>query len=126
MNVEEISPDTHGTLPIYFETALPLTALTIWIVIAFQSKYLFGRRPSSFWTRLLWPVLLFRMVPWIDEWVNKRTDKNDGGGDEKRRGFFSHNGIRTGIFRRGSRQNGTVRVENGYNLEPMHLEEGQS
>ncbi|THU97656.1 hypothetical protein K435DRAFT_662456 [Dendrothele bispora CBS 962.96] len=60
MNVKEIEPETKGTLSIYFETAIPLTALTVWIVIAFQSKHLFPNHAAPFWMRLLWPVLLFK------------------------------------------------------------------
>jgi hypothetical protein len=52
---------TRGSLPHYFETALPLTLLMIWIVVAFQRFYL--RDPqASMGRRLLWPVtLLVRM-----------------------------------------------------------------
>ncbi|KAJ7243019.1 hypothetical protein C8J57DRAFT_1726174 [Mycena rebaudengoi] len=38
MNVQEITPQTHGTLPHYVAFALPLTALTIWIIMAFQPR----------------------------------------------------------------------------------------
>ncbi|KAF5343049.1 hypothetical protein D9758_011150 [Tetrapyrgos nigripes] len=67
MNVKEIADGGQGTLPIYFETALPLTAVTIWIVMAFQSKHLFrdARNENgkyNFWMRLAWPVILFRSV----------------------------------------------------------------
>ncbi|KAF9048217.1 hypothetical protein BDZ89DRAFT_1057791, partial [Hymenopellis radicata] len=67
MNVGEISPGTHGTLPYYFETAAPLTVATIWIIMAFQSKYLFGNRRTTFWTRLGWPWLLFKRMFWNKE-----------------------------------------------------------
>lgn len=57
MNIVEIVPETNGTLAHYVETALPFTLLSIWIIIAFQSRYIF---PShvTFWKRLGWPVLL--------------------------------------------------------------------
>ncbi|KAK0484497.1 hypothetical protein IW261DRAFT_1456929 [Armillaria novae-zelandiae] len=61
MNVGEISPGTKGTLPHYFEAALPLTFLTVWVVMAFQSKYLFDSG-STFWMRLVWPWMLFKQV----------------------------------------------------------------
>lgn len=57
MNVEEIVPGTNGTLSHYAETAIPFTLTTIWIIIAFQSKYIFGD-DVSIWKRLAWPVLL--------------------------------------------------------------------
>ncbi|CAA7269923.1 unnamed protein product [Cyclocybe aegerita] len=57
MNVKEIVPDTNGTLPHYVETALPFTLATVWIIIAFQSRYIFPEY-VTFWKRLGWPVLL--------------------------------------------------------------------
>ncbi|KAK0194621.1 hypothetical protein F5146DRAFT_925341 [Armillaria mellea] len=61
MNVRELSKDTKGTLPHYFETAAPLTLVTVWVVMAFQSKYLFDSG-STFWMRLVWPWMLFKQV----------------------------------------------------------------
>jgi len=60
MNVQELSTQTNGTLETYFAAAFPLTAVTIWIVIAFQSRHLklFKDRGNSFWIRLAWPVFL--------------------------------------------------------------------
>ncbi|KAF9260451.1 hypothetical protein L218DRAFT_962611 [Marasmius fiardii PR-910] len=62
MNVHEIVPDTNQSLPHYFAVALPLTAATIWLVMTFQSKYLFGNKNASFLQRLAWPWLLFKML----------------------------------------------------------------
>ncbi|KAI3608815.1 hypothetical protein WG66_003813 [Moniliophthora roreri] len=62
MNVREIADGTTETLPHYFAIALPLTALTIWIVMTFQSRYMFGTRQTTFIERLAWPVLLFKSV----------------------------------------------------------------
>ncbi|PBK90727.1 hypothetical protein ARMGADRAFT_1111301 [Armillaria gallica] len=61
MNVRELSNDTKGTLPHYFEVAAPLTFLTVWVVMAFQSKYLFDSG-TTFWMRLVWPWMLFKQV----------------------------------------------------------------
>ncbi|KAF5350704.1 hypothetical protein D9756_008754 [Leucocoprinus leucothites] len=58
MNTKEIAPGTTGTLPYYVALAVPLTLLTIWIIIAFQSRYLLRGQP--FLQRLGWPVLLLR------------------------------------------------------------------
>ena len=57
MNVEELTPNTKGTLIKYFAIALPLTALTAWIVTSFQYK---GVLPegSAAHKRLAWPVYL--------------------------------------------------------------------
>jgi hypothetical protein len=65
MNTKEINPGTNGTLSIYVAFAIPLTVLTIWIIIAFQSRYLLGNVP--FWARLGWPWLVFEK--W---WSGKR------------------------------------------------------
>ncbi|KAF9460636.1 hypothetical protein BDZ94DRAFT_1169292 [Collybia nuda] len=58
MNIKTFAPDTEGTLLRYIETTIALTFLTIWIVIAFQSKYIFAHG-RSVWARLAWPFLLF-------------------------------------------------------------------
>ncbi|KAF8623761.1 hypothetical protein AX15_006203 [Amanita polypyramis BW_CC] len=55
MNVKEIAPTTNATLAQYFETVCALTAATVWIIVAFQSRYLFDRR-MPFWQRLGWPI----------------------------------------------------------------------
>jgi hypothetical protein len=55
MNVAEINPGTKGTLPHYVITVIPLTLFTIWLVIAFQSKY---HTAGQTWTRFLWPVMM--------------------------------------------------------------------
>ncbi|KAK7441984.1 hypothetical protein VKT23_016262 [Stygiomarasmius scandens] len=82
MNVKEIAgAETNGTLPIYFETALPLTVITIWIIIAFQSEHLFSEH--SFCMRLLWPVLFLRRFSffsrfsWIGRWTATRKKRKD-------------------------------------------------
>ncbi|KAF9531382.1 hypothetical protein CPB83DRAFT_848934 [Crepidotus variabilis] len=38
MNVTVLAPHVHGTIAHYIEAALPLTALTVWIVIAYQFR----------------------------------------------------------------------------------------
>jgi len=57
MNIHEIVPGTHGSLSHYFETAFPLTFVTVWVVMAFQSKHILGR-DTSIWMRIFWPVAL--------------------------------------------------------------------
>jgi hypothetical protein len=59
MNVGEITPSTNGTLWQYFSVAVPLTLLTAWVIIAFQSKYIIPKlEKKSFWKRLAWPFFL--------------------------------------------------------------------
>ena len=57
MNVQEINPNTFGTLSKYFATALPLTLVTAWVVTAFQSENIFPNGASLF-KRLAWPFFL--------------------------------------------------------------------
>ena len=71
MNVGEINPGTKGTLPHYFAVTLPLTILTTWIVIAFQSKYIFKDK-TTFFKRLGWPVYL--LIDMIQEKSQKSDD----------------------------------------------------
>jgi len=64
MNVEELVPETKGTVPHYIEAALPFLLLTVWIIIAFQSRYIFPTH-VTFWKRLGWPfLLLVRLFGW--------------------------------------------------------------
>jgi len=62
MNIDEIVPGTKGSLPHYFETAIPLTIATIWVVVAFQSKHFFRDQNATFWRRLGWPAILLREI----------------------------------------------------------------
>ena len=57
MNVREIVPETRPSLAHYFITTCSLTAATIWIIVAFQSRYLFNQK-MPFWLRLGWPIYL--------------------------------------------------------------------
>jgi hypothetical protein len=57
MNVHEIVPSTTGSLSNYVATAICFTLATIWIIVAFQSKYIFGE-DTSFWLGLGWPFML--------------------------------------------------------------------
>ena len=55
MNIKDLSPETFGTLAHYFEVAIPLTMVTIWVVVTFQSKSIYPEGTSLF-TRFGWPV----------------------------------------------------------------------
>lgn len=63
MNIHEINPGTLGSLLHYMAVAIPLTIATIWIIIAFQSKYLFDE-DVSMWRRFAWPFFLARRMLW--------------------------------------------------------------
>ncbi|KAJ7489584.1 hypothetical protein FB451DRAFT_693768 [Mycena latifolia] len=63
MNVKELTSNTNGTIPHYLALALPLTAVTIWIIMAFQyrnkdpNKLIHDDdRETSMWSKLKWPL----------------------------------------------------------------------
>ncbi|KAF8995128.1 hypothetical protein BDQ17DRAFT_1330773 [Cyathus striatus] len=67
MNVKEIVPGTNGALPIYICIAIPLTIVTVWIIIAFHSKDVLQ---GPVWRRLGWPYLF------IKSYMSKRNNIN--------------------------------------------------
>ena len=58
MNVNDLVPNTNGTMGHYVETAISFTLLSVWVIIAFQSRYNF-KEGMTFWLRLGWPVFFF-------------------------------------------------------------------
>ena len=64
MNVVEINPQ-GGTaltsLSQYIALTLPITILTAWIIIAFQSKNIFPKG-TSIYKRLGWPILIIDVI----------------------------------------------------------------
>lgn len=62
MNITEINPGTNGTWLLYLVSMLPMTAATVWIIVAFQSQYMFKEPNVSFWKRLCWPYYLARYL----------------------------------------------------------------
>ncbi|KJA25334.1 hypothetical protein HYPSUDRAFT_37835 [Hypholoma sublateritium FD-334 SS-4] len=70
MNISEINPGTLGNLSIYVAIALPLTLITAWIIIAFQSRYIFPEG-TPFITRLSWPVKLLSNI------MKKKNEEDD-------------------------------------------------
>ncbi|XP_006455268.1 hypothetical protein AGABI2DRAFT_180409 [Agaricus bisporus var. bisporus H97] len=71
MNTKEVNPEATGTLPYYVAFAVPLTLITIWIIIAFQSRYLLLEKP--FVVRLGWPYYLMKKW-WSRKPETKTTD----------------------------------------------------
>ncbi|KAG6829590.1 hypothetical protein H0H87_010739 [Tephrocybe sp. NHM501043] len=57
MNIKDFVPGTEGTAAHYLEVAIPLTGLTIWVVVAFQSKFIYPEGTGLF-KRFAWPVQL--------------------------------------------------------------------
>ena len=65
MNVVELNPQT-GLFPLvrFFEAAVPLTLVTIWIIVAFQNRFVL-QNEYTVWGRLLWPLAAFdNLVRW--------------------------------------------------------------
>ena len=64
MNVVEINPHWQGGTANpskYVTLNLSLTVVTFWIIIAFQSKYIFPRA-TSFYKRLVWPIFIIEVI----------------------------------------------------------------
>ena len=62
MNVSEINPGSLETISHYVAIAVPLTLVTAWIIIAFQSTYIFPEN-TGFFLRLGWPIyLVYKMM----------------------------------------------------------------
>jgi len=62
MNVKEIAGDnTRGTLGHYAAVAVTFTVATVWIIIAFQSRHLFGDN-IGFWEGFGWPYIILRKL----------------------------------------------------------------
>ncbi|KAJ7768761.1 hypothetical protein B0H14DRAFT_2968337 [Mycena olivaceomarginata] len=66
MNVNILADDTHGTLAHYFAFAVPLTAITVWVIMAFQyrkkdpSHLIHDENYVSVWDKFSWPWTTLR------------------------------------------------------------------
>jgi hypothetical protein len=75
MNVVELNPGGYTSLARFFEATLPLTFFTIWIIVAFQSRFILRDNSGGVWKKLLWPVMLFNaIIPWS---TTKKDDLDD-------------------------------------------------
>ncbi|KAJ3510345.1 hypothetical protein NLJ89_g4728 [Agrocybe chaxingu] len=74
MNIVDLQDGSYGTLSHYFEVALPLTAVTIWIIMALHTSR--GEEGNTFLQRLRWPIRsaqqAFRLA------IRKRKKANTG------------------------------------------------
>ena len=61
MNVIELNSGTYGTLRHYVAASLPLTLVTIWIIVAYQSRFVL-REDEAMWKKLLWPIALIHRL----------------------------------------------------------------
>ncbi|KAG6871671.1 hypothetical protein C0995_001598, partial [Termitomyces sp. Mi166 len=64
MNITALSssPDIKGTLEHYVETAIPLTLLTIWFIVASQTDVPGTTLSSRGWQRLAWPYTTLKIL----------------------------------------------------------------
>ncbi|KDQ11807.1 hypothetical protein BOTBODRAFT_46216 [Botryobasidium botryosum FD-172 SS1] len=77
MNVRELSDGTYGTLAHYVEAALPLTFLTFWAALVFESGYSLRRAKVGIWRKLFWPFNLTLLARPIDvniRWLKRRRN----------------------------------------------------
>jgi len=95
MNVKEINPGSLGTIPHYFAAVVPLTAVTIWIMMLQYHQDQQQRKhdtitPSSIirvaptstirriWNNMIWPLEVFIMELWPARLGrNRRSKKTD-------------------------------------------------
>lgn len=63
MNIQAFTEDGHGKLTHYVALAVPLTAVSIWILVALHNKDHHPDLEVSFATRLQWPVN--NLIGWI-------------------------------------------------------------
>ena len=76
MNVKEIAPHTNGSIPHYIATTIGFTFLSVWVITAFQSKYIF--RPGvTFWKRLGWPLFLLLRLFGKDPYAPKTCEPSE-------------------------------------------------
>ena len=71
MNVREINPETKASIGHYIAVAVPFTLVSIWVIMAFQSKYIFPQG-TSFVKRLGWPIFL---IPSMMSWGRKPQEE---------------------------------------------------
>lgn len=57
MNIKEINGDSDNlpNVTTYIELAIPLTAVTIWIILSLQSKAHLDEPEPSIWSQMWWP-----------------------------------------------------------------------
>jgi hypothetical protein len=73
MNLAELNGG-KGTILQYFETSIPLTLVTIWVVIALQSRFILKDPDASMWKRFLWPITLLAM---LFCWRKRKRDEEE-------------------------------------------------
>lgn len=86
MNVSNFDgdPNIKGTLAHYLETAIPLTAVTIWIIIASQTNVPGMSRHERGWQNLAWPFYVLMSIPRMSRKIWRGEFNDDTDVDEDR------------------------------------------
>jgi len=72
MNINNLQDGSHGTLAEYLAVAIPLTAITIWVIMALHSsKARMEESDKGFIHRLRWPI-----TELLQTWKRKRMRGN--------------------------------------------------
>ncbi|KAF8236084.1 hypothetical protein L208DRAFT_1391150 [Tricholoma matsutake] len=71
MNIVELNPGGHFSLSRFFATSVPLTLLTVWVIVAFQNRFILHNPNGGMWRRLLWPIMALHNL------TSRMTPKND-------------------------------------------------
>jgi hypothetical protein len=74
MNIREIVPGTNGSVIRYLQLAVPLTIVTVWVIVALQSEHFLGCNLSTS-RRILWPFVLARRAFQDDDLVCQKNVK---------------------------------------------------
>ena len=73
MNVKALNPHSNPELPSFFESAIPFTIFTAWLIMVFQSKYMFKK--PSLQKQITWPF-------WLVMYLVKRAKDRKGDTEE--------------------------------------------
>jgi len=61
MNVVELNPGGYTSLARFFAASVPLTLFTIWIIVAFQNRFVQRHYRGGIW-KLLWPIMFLKTL----------------------------------------------------------------
>jgi hypothetical protein len=66
MNIQSLSsdPNIKGTLAHYVVTAVSLTAITIWVIVASQRNAPGSHKDTRGWQRMAWPITFLKRILW--------------------------------------------------------------
>jgi hypothetical protein len=66
MNIESFSsdPSIKGTLAHYVVTAVSLTVITVWVIVASQRNAPGSHKNTRGWQRMAWPITFLKGILW--------------------------------------------------------------